>query len=75
MMGIGIIWMILFWGAIILLVVWLISALFPKFPAPPTTPSPPGASAAAALEILRQRYARGELSSEQYHEMRQTLEQ
>jgi putative membrane protein len=76
MMGIGFIWMLLFWGALILLSVWLISALFPKSAQLPGEPSPPPpSSASSALEILRQRYARGELSTEQYHEMRQTLEQ
>lgn len=29
MMGIGLIWMLLFWGGLILLAVWLIAVLFP----------------------------------------------
>ncbi|GAB4453096.1 MAG: hypothetical protein Kow0031_35390 [Anaerolineae bacterium] len=73
MMGFGFIWMLLFWGLLILLAVWLISALFPK--SAPRAEPPAGLDAPSALEILRQRYARGELSSEQFHEMRQTLEQ
>lgn len=71
MMGLGLIWMLLFWGALILLAVWLISALFPNPPRSSANPSP----SISAPEILRQRYARGEISTEQYHEMLQTLEQ
>lgn len=73
MMGFGFIWMLLFWGALILLAVWLISALFPNPPRRSADPSPP--PPASAPEILRQRYARGEISTEQYHEMLQTLDQ
>ena len=29
MMGLGFIWMLLFWGGLILLAIWLISLLFP----------------------------------------------
>jgi len=71
MMGFGLIWMLFFWGGLILLAVWLISVLFPTNPTPPSsnTFNPP----ARARDILDQRYARGELSREQYEEMRQTL--
>ena len=72
MMGIGLIWMLLFWGGVILLAVWLISLLFPNVSQTP--PNPPHALT-SAQDILDQRFARGELSAEQYREMRQTLEQ
>ena len=71
MMGIGLIWMLLFWGGVILLAVWLISLLFPNVSQTP--PNQPRAST-SARDILDQRFARGELSAEQYREMRQTLE-
>ena len=73
MMGFGLIWMLLFWGGLIMLAVWLISVLFPtsKQLPPGNTPD----SQAGALDILDQRYARGELSQEQYKEMRQTIRQ
>lgn len=71
MMGIGFIWMLLFWGGLIALAVWLISTLFPAATRPSTT-TPPSAS---ARDILDGRYARGELTAEQYQDMRHTLEQ
>jgi putative membrane protein len=66
--------MLLFWAAVIGLIVWAIWAL---------TRSQPGrvdysnASQALqgnrALQIAKERYARGEVSREQYDEIRQTL--
>lgn len=73
MMGFGLIWMLLFWGGLIVLAIWLIVNLFPTGPQPPasnTRDAPAG-----ARDILDQRYARGELSREQYEEMRQTMGQ
>ena len=72
MMGFGLIWLLLFWGILILLAVWLIAALFPANP--PSSPHHRPGSAPEARDILAQRYARGELSQEQYLEMRQLLE-
>lgn len=71
MMGLGLIWMLLFWGAFVLAAVWLIMRLFPTSP----QPSPGSASDArgTARDILDQRYAQGELSRSQYNEMRQTI--
>jgi putative membrane protein len=71
MMGFGLIWMLLFWGGLILLAVWLIAALFPTSPPPPSANAPD--TPTTARDILDQRYARGELSREQYDEMRQTI--
>ena len=63
--------MLLFWGAIIVLVFFVIRALSrtggTHF-APPTPP--PGDR---ALDILRERYARGEITKEQFEEMRRNL--
>lgn len=72
MMGLGFIWMLLFWVGIILLAVWLIAVLFPA--SPPSSGNRSN-TRASTREILDQRYAQGELSREQYEEMRQTLEQ
>ena len=72
MMGLGFIWMLLFWGGLILLAIWLISLLFPAI-----SQTPPASSDSAlfsARDILDRRYAQGELSREQYEEMRQTIE-
>ncbi|MFQ5872143.1 MAG: SHOCT domain-containing protein [Candidatus Geothermarchaeales archaeon] len=40
---------------------------------PPSKRSPPGADSDAALKILRERFARGELSEEEYERMRKKL--
>lgn len=73
MMGLGMgffgwIWMLLFWGALILLAVWLVALLFPA-----AKQSREKEDSLSASEILKTRYAKGELSQEQYHEMLQTL--
>ncbi len=73
MMGFGVILMLLFWGGLILLAVWLITVLFPSSPQPPANNQ--RTTQIDALDILNERYARGELSREQYDEMRQTLGQ
>ena len=63
--GFGLIWMLLFWGVLILLAIWLISMLFPTV----KKSEPPENTPPSALEILKQRYARGELSHEEYQQM------
>lgn len=73
MMGLGFIWMLLFWGGLIILAVWLMGVMFPV-----NTQSPSDNKSddqVGARDILDQRYARGELSREQYDEMRQTIGQ
>ena len=61
--------MLLFWGLLIFLAVWLVKALFgnrtPKEPDRPPSPR----------EILAQRYARGEITREQYELMKNDIEQ
>lgn len=54
----------LFWIGIILLAVWGVSVLFP------TTQRTTGLD---ALEILKQRYARGEISREEFEHTRMVL--
>ncbi|MDH7486862.1 MAG: SHOCT domain-containing protein [Anaerolineae bacterium] len=74
--GLGLILMFLFWGAIIALAVWLLSSLFPRaknISSPPYTAQRDEPSQ-SPLEILKQRYARGEISKTEYEEMRQGLE-
>lgn len=71
MMGFGIIWMVLFWGGLIALAIWLIGLLFPsvKEQAGNNDKALP-----SAQEILQARYARGELTTEEYQEMLQTIQ-
>lgn len=76
MMGLGLIVMIIFWVAIVALAVWLLSSLFPRVTS--TSPSQPAAwrddHMESPVEILKQRYARGELSKAEYEAMRRDLE-
>ena len=61
---------ILFWVAIIALGVWLISGLVSRTNSQPPTNLLPAES---ALDILKKRYARGEITKEQFDEMRRDL--
>lgn len=70
MTGFGGIFMILFWVAIIALVVWLISSLVSRSNSQTSSGLPPAES---ALDILKKRYARGEITKEQFDEMRRDL--
>ena len=62
-MGFGVIIMVLFWGAIIWLVISLINAGTRKSEEMPESP----------LTILKKRYARGEVTKEQYLKMETEL--
>lgn len=70
---IGLVFMVLFWLAIIVLVVWAVSALISisRRGAPPPSSGPREDS---ALRILRERYARGEIDTDQFEQARRTLE-
>jgi putative membrane protein len=62
--------MVLFWGALIVGAVWLARSLFPNSQQPPASST---RSEASAEDILKQRYARGEISKDQYDQMRRDL--
>jgi putative membrane protein len=62
--------MVLFWVVLIVGAVWLARRLFPNGQQPPASSSRPEAS---ADDILKQRYARGEISQEQYNQMHRDL--
>jgi putative membrane protein len=73
--GLNMILMILFWLAIIVVAVWVLSRLFPQvagFTAPPSN-GRRSEPAESPLDILKQRFARGELSQAEYDEMRRKL--
>ena len=70
MNGFGGIFMLLFWGVIIGLGVWLISSLVSRTNSQPPSSLPPTES---ALDILKKRYARGEITKEQFDEIRRDL--
>ncbi|MBI4339550.1 MAG: SHOCT domain-containing protein [Chloroflexi bacterium] len=60
----GWIWMVVFWGAIIWLVVWGVNRLS-QGQRPPAGQSP--------LDIAKARYARGEITREQYEQLKKDL--
>jgi putative membrane protein len=66
----GLLLMLLAWGLLIALAVWLISALFPGTDKGSTSSLDESLS---AREILERRYARGEINREQYELMKQDL--
>jgi putative membrane protein len=67
----GLLFMILFWVGLIALAVWLVGTLFGRNGR--RVPSS-GDHELNAREILDRRYARGELTREQYDLMKQDLE-
>ncbi len=64
-MGFGVIIMVLFWGAIIWLVISLINAGTKKSEETPES----------AFSIMKTRYAKGEITREQYLEMEKELKE
>ncbi len=68
--GIGFILMALFWIAIIGGGIWLLGNLFPKNNTSHSRPS----DNESALGILKQRYAQGEVTKEEYESIRYDLE-
>jgi putative membrane protein len=67
-MGFGSIWMVLFWVGII----WAVLTLRARWTGEQNRPPQ---DEGTALEILERRYARGELSDEQYEMLRHRLSQ
>ena len=67
----GLIFMVLFWGGLIALAVWLVRGLFGSNSQP--SPTTPAGSVQSAEAILDERYARGEISREQYELMKSDL--
>lgn len=67
--GFGGIFMILFWALVIFGIVALAKWLFSA-----GASGGSGGSGKSALDILKERYAKGEISREQYEQMRRDLE-
>jgi putative membrane protein len=63
--------MVLFWIVLIVGAVWLVRSFFPtgQQPSASSTRSEPSAG-----EILKQRYVRGEITKEQFEQMRRDLD-
>jgi putative membrane protein len=69
---IGLLLMLLFWVGLILLAVWLVRAIFSSNSSRGSSTTQPGNNL-DAREILAQRYARGEITREQYETMKQDI--
>jgi putative membrane protein len=65
MMVMGLLFQLIFWGAIIFLIVWAVRSFVAR---------DRGHSSGNEFAILRERYARGEITREQYEQMKQDLE-
>ena len=70
--GLGLIFIVVFWVVIIALAVWLVSVIFPR--ATETFKRGNSGQSVSALEILKQRFASGEISRAEYDEMREVLQ-
>jgi putative membrane protein len=68
---VGLLLMLLLWGGLIALAVWLVSLIFPRAGRSSASPSERELN---ARQIIDRRYARGELTRDQYELMRQDLE-
>ena len=68
-MGLNSIWMIIFWVVVIGVGIMLLASLFPR-----TNSAPPAERHDDSLAILKERYAHGELSKEEYESIRYDLE-
>jgi putative membrane protein len=65
--------MLLFWGGIIFLIVWVVQSLAHRDGGetrPPSTPARP-----APEEIVKERYARGEINRDEFERMMRDLKQ
>lgn len=70
---IGLFLMIVFWGGLILLAVWLVRVIFPGSRVSHPAAKTPSKENESASEILAQRYARGEITREQFEIMKQDI--
>lgn len=69
--GFGFLLMAIFWIVIVVAAIWLAGNLFPRSNSghlPTSTPE-------SAVDIAKRRYARGEISQEEYQAIRHSLEQ
>lgn len=67
----GILFMLLFWGGIIVMAILVVARLFPRMT--DTKTSKGTYTSEPAEEILRQRFARGEITQAEFNEMRAVL--
>ncbi len=73
--GFGMIFMLIFWVVVVGLAVWLLSELFPRIRDSQSGQGTPQhiQPSNTALDILQGRYARSEITKEEYDRIRQDL--
>ena len=73
--GLGMISMVIFWIIVVGLAVWLLSYLFPRRMDDGRSGDnkPDAGSTESALDILKRRYAGGEISRDEYERVRRDL--
>ena len=69
---VGLLLMLFFWVGVIAIGVWLVKAIFSGNSPTSTSFNQPGSS---ARDLLDRRYARGEITREQYQLIKQDLEE
>lgn len=72
--GSGMIFMMFFWVFIVALAVWLLSRLFPSTAGGSQTQQHSQDTSPNAVDILKRRYARGEISKAEYDDIRRGLQ-
>ncbi|OGO31051.1 MAG: hypothetical protein A2Z29_08280 [Chloroflexi bacterium RBG_16_56_11] len=60
----GMIWMVVFWGGLIALIIWAVNRWGQRSTGPEKR---------SALEFARERYARGEITREQFEQLKKDL--
>jgi putative membrane protein len=84
MMGFGgvgmMLWMVIFWVAVVGLALWLLSRLFPGTRGPlggekTSVNRVEAGGSRRALDLLNERYARGEITRAEYQEIRRDIEE
>ena len=73
--GFGMLLVIIFWVGVIAAAIWFVARLFPQMAGRSMQGTGPWRDlpAPSPEEILKERFARGEISKDQYDQMRQTL--
>ena len=73
--GFGVLFMLVFWVVIIAVALWVLGNAFPRATDPSSRSFAKGRhrGAETPLEILKRRYAGGEISREEYEVMRRDL--
>jgi putative membrane protein len=66
-MGIGMLFMVVFWGGIIALIIWWVTRLTRQ------GTGGGGGGGKSPLDIAKERYARGEITKEQFEQLKKDL--